>query len=126
MLEINDHPSLNISLCKEGQKGLLKQASEVDRVIKSIVIGDAIKLMRKQNFEMNEFKCWQKILPHVNYLQMNLVIKCKQVFEEMATTQELQSGRISSSSFCKMAKLGIKGMSDRTTLELLFKKIAKM
>lgn len=47
VLEINDHPSLNINLCLEGDKGLIKHPSEVDRLIKTTVIGDAIKLMKK-------------------------------------------------------------------------------
>ena len=47
ILEINDHPSLNILLTKEGPKGLLKEPSEVDRFIKMKVVGDAIRLMKK-------------------------------------------------------------------------------
>lgn len=47
VIEINDHPSLNINLCLEGEKGLIKELSEVDKYIKVKVIGDAIKLMRK-------------------------------------------------------------------------------
>ena len=47
VLEINDHPSLNINLCLEGDKGLIKEPSEVDKYIKVKVIGDAIKLMHK-------------------------------------------------------------------------------
>jgi len=38
---------LNINLCLEGEKGLIKELSEVDKYIKVKVIGDAIKLMRK-------------------------------------------------------------------------------
>ena len=49
VLEINDHPSLNIMLCLEGDKGLIKEPSEVDKFIKCKVIGDAIKLMRKHD-----------------------------------------------------------------------------
>ena len=45
VLEINDHPSLNILMTKEGPTGLIKEPSEVDRYIKVKVVGDAIKLM---------------------------------------------------------------------------------
>lgn len=48
MLEINDHPSFNINLCKEGPNSLLKYPSEVDRFIKTKIVGDGIKLMRKK------------------------------------------------------------------------------
>ena len=51
MLEINDHPSLNIMLCKEGPTSMLKYPSEVDRFIKTRVVSDAIKLMRKKKFK---------------------------------------------------------------------------
>ena len=46
ILEINDHPSLNIMLSKEGPSGP-KEPSEVDRYIKMKVVGDAIQLMDK-------------------------------------------------------------------------------
>ena len=42
VIEVNDHPSLNIQLCKEGATGLLKYPSEVDKYIKVKVVGDAI------------------------------------------------------------------------------------
>jgi hypothetical protein len=47
VLEINESPSLNIELCKEGGvgEGLIKHPSEVDRYIKSLCMGDAYKLM---------------------------------------------------------------------------------
>lgn len=42
ILEINDHPSLNINLEKEGEKGLIKELSEIDKYIKMKVLGEAI------------------------------------------------------------------------------------
>jgi hypothetical protein len=47
VLEVNDHPSLNINLCYEGEDGPVKIPSEIDRHIKVKVIGDAIKFMNK-------------------------------------------------------------------------------
>jgi len=68
VLEINDHPSLNILLTKEGPKGLLKFPSEVDKFIKVKVVGDAIKLMRKSEHkndrsQIEKHGCWHRILP---------------------------------------------------------------
>lgn len=68
MLEINDHPSLNIQLCKEGATGLLKYPSEVDKYIKVKVVGDAINLMSKKKFKSDRsqvasFGCWHRISP---------------------------------------------------------------
>ena len=51
VLEINDHPSLNILMTKEGAKGLEKEPSEVDRYIKVKVVSDALKLMSKKKFK---------------------------------------------------------------------------
>ena len=48
IIEINDHPSLNILQTKEGPDGLIKEPSEVDKYIKVKVVGDAIKLMSKK------------------------------------------------------------------------------
>jgi D-alanine-D-alanine ligase-like ATP-grasp enzyme len=42
IFEINDHPSMNINLEKEGDKGLIKEASEIDKYIKMKVLGEAI------------------------------------------------------------------------------------
>ena len=49
VLEINDSPSLNINLNKEGGKGegLITIPSEVDRYIKTKTVGSAINLMLK-------------------------------------------------------------------------------
>ena len=49
LFEINDHPSLNINIEKEGEKGLIKEPSEIDKFIKMKVLGEAIQLMKKRN-----------------------------------------------------------------------------
>jgi len=71
----------------EGEKGLIKHPSEVDRIIKTTVIGDAIKLMKKYNSgesrkELKNYKCWVKILPLLqnessNEKNWKLVLKAK-------------------------------------------------
>ena len=47
ILEINDSPSLNIFIAKEGQKGLIKEPCEVDRFIKSLILSSTFALMMK-------------------------------------------------------------------------------
>ena len=56
ILEINESPSLNIELCKEGSvgQGLIKHPSEVDRYIKTLCMGDAYKLMLKTTAKNKE------------------------------------------------------------------------
>lgn len=49
LFEINDHPSLNIFVEKEGEKGLLKEPSEIDKFIKVKVLGEAIQFMKKKS-----------------------------------------------------------------------------
>ena len=68
MLEINDHPSLNILLTKEGPNNLIKLPSEVDKFIKMKVVGDAINLMCKRKYKNDRSQietsgCWRRISP---------------------------------------------------------------
>ena len=58
LLEINDHPSLNINHEMEGPKGLIKTPSAVDRFVKTTILGDAIKLVFKKN-RPDDFGCWR-------------------------------------------------------------------
>jgi hypothetical protein len=51
IFEINDHPSLNINLEKEGDKGLIKELSEIDKLIKMKVLGEAILLMKSKKID---------------------------------------------------------------------------
>jgi hypothetical protein len=99
VLEINDHPSLNIMLSLEGEKGLIKEPSEVDRYIKVTVIGDAIKLMRKRPDA--DYKCWHKILPDSSVAEIDCFLKAKTVYESLVTKLHLP---MSLSAFSKLAK----------------------
>lgn len=48
LLEINDHPSLNIYLEKDYMGGGMGKAlSSIDLYVKKMVVGDAIKLIKK-------------------------------------------------------------------------------
>lgn len=66
VLEINETPSFNINLCKEGPKGLLKEPSEIDRHIKTMVLGDAISYMRKSS----RLGCYTQICPAYEELSL--------------------------------------------------------
>jgi hypothetical protein len=88
VLEVNDSPSLNINLCLEGDKGLIKHASEVDRVIKTTVVGDAIELMRNYR-EGLLYKCWQR-LPVIE--DCSVVMQAKAVFEKLIGKSSKQTG----------------------------------
>mmetsp|Transcript_12514 Transcript_12514/g.16012 ORF Transcript_12514/g.16012 Transcript_12514/m.16012 type:complete len:388 (+) Transcript_12514:337-1500(+) len=88
VLEINDHPSLNILLCKEGPTSLLKFPSEVDKFIKTKVVGDAIKLMRKKKFrqdrtQLPEHGCWRRILPSGEEEDYQTFAKAKYLYERL-------------------------------------------
>jgi hypothetical protein len=49
-------------LTKEGAKGLIKEPSEVDKFIKTTVVGDAIKLMKRfkgeSRAEVDRYRSW--------------------------------------------------------------------
>ena len=68
VIEVNNHPSMNIYLCKEGPKGLIKETSEIDQFIKMKVAGDAIKLMKNKKkakrHEIEKYRSYSRILPH--------------------------------------------------------------
>ena len=70
LFEINDHPSLNINIEKEGPKGLIKEVSEIDKYIKTKILGEAISLMKKKSIvrsEVETFKGYIRILPNPEF-----------------------------------------------------------
>ena len=94
ILEVNDSPSMNINICKEGEKGegLLKEMSEVDKHIKSRILYQTFNLMLKHGFSKNKstrnklrseidvFDCWHKI-EISDYMETNLdVLYAAQIF----------------------------------------------
>jgi hypothetical protein len=67
IFEINDHPSLNINLEKEGEKGLIKELSEIDKYIKMKIVGEAMKFMKRPNIDrtnVDSYKGYHRILPN--------------------------------------------------------------
>ncbi|CDW88877.1 zinc finger lsd1 subclass family protein [Stylonychia lemnae] len=67
LLEINDHPSLNIFLEKDYMGGGMgKSLSTVDLYVKKTIVGDTIKLTKKSDEALNEttqFRSLNRILP---------------------------------------------------------------
>jgi hypothetical protein len=107
VLEINDHPSLNINLCLEGEKGLIKELSEVDKYIKVKVIGDAIKLMRKfpsgeARADVKAYRCYHRLMPDPLVYDIDSFIRAKAVYEALAGKLHLP---MTLSTFTKLAKV---------------------
>ena len=74
LFEINDHTSLNINLEKEGDKGLIKEISEIDKYLKTKILGEAICLMKKRTLnrsEIDKYKGWIRLLPDPTYDEYN-------------------------------------------------------
>lgn len=65
VLEINDHPSLNIVMCKVpmGCRHLDCPVSNVDLVVKKEVIGDLYQIMRNNNQVEDRFMSYSRIFP---------------------------------------------------------------
>jgi hypothetical protein len=68
VLEVNDHPSMNINLEFKGEDGTtVKIPSEIDKHIKVKVIGDAIKFMHKfkkgNRHKVEQYRTFHSILP---------------------------------------------------------------
>jgi hypothetical protein len=87
VIEINDHPSLNINLCKEGAKGLEKTASGVDKYIKMKVVGDCIKFMNKHKKnarpDVDSYRSLQRILPCEEMDDFSIFSEVKTVFDKL-------------------------------------------
>jgi tubulin polyglutamylase TTLL11 len=88
LFEINDHPSLNINLEKEGEKGLIKEPSEIDKFIKVKVLGDAIKFMKSKKgccrSETESYKGFIRILPDPEYSSYDAFYQAKEIFDKLS------------------------------------------
>ncbi|CDW75061.1 tubulin-tyrosine ligase family protein [Stylonychia lemnae] len=125
LFEINDHPSLNIFIEKEGEKGLIKEPSEIDKYIKMKILGEAIQLMKKKNLnrsEIERYKGWIKLLPSNEFEGYDSFYKAKLIYDKLVAKK---GGSMSSSKFSKLAKF--KGMVNpnmtQTNYEILYKKV---
>jgi hypothetical protein len=54
LFEINDHPSMNINLEKDVQKGIIKEVSEIDKHNKTKVLVEDKSLMTYRQFSQTE------------------------------------------------------------------------
>lgn len=108
LLEINENPSMNIEMCKEGTSQahpcLLKSPSEVDKHIKVKCLGDALNLMlstrcaksresstQKRN-ATNKFGCWQRLEVDKFKSQDNSINLASQLFMKLQGTHGLKTG----------------------------------
>jgi hypothetical protein len=84
IFEINDHPSLNINLEYEGEKGLIKEPSEIDKFIKMKVMGEAIKFMKKKGIDrmsVERFKGYHRLLPNDGFAEYDTFLKAKLIYD---------------------------------------------
>jgi hypothetical protein len=87
VIEVNDHPSLNIFLSYQDEDGPVKLPSEVDRFIKTKIIGDSIKLMKKYKKNVRhgikKYRCWHALLPCEEAEYFDSYIRLKQLFDRL-------------------------------------------
>jgi tubulin polyglutamylase TTLL11 len=63
LMEINANPSMNMFLERQNEKGEYEKIlSELDKYLKTLVIDDAIKIIRS-NKPLDDLGCYEKILP---------------------------------------------------------------
>eukprot|EP00347_Sterkiella_histriomuscorum_P019520 403341319 len=125
LFEINDHPSLNIFIEKEGKTGLIKEPSEIDKYIKMRVLGQAIQFMKKKNIQrdtVDSFKGWHRLLPSNEFEGYDAFYKAKIIYDKLVAQK---GGSLSSSKFAKLCKYP--GMSNdnlkQPNYEIIFKRI---
>ena len=125
LFEINDHPSLNINLEKEGQKGLIKEVSEIDKYIKTKILGEAIGLMKKKSIkrsEIEQYKGYIRILPDEGYDLYNAFSQLKGIYNKLQGTSK---AKLSMNKFANLSK--VPGMTGeklmKASYEIMFKRI---
>jgi len=117
VLEINDSPSMNMNLNKEGGKGegLITHKSEVDKYIKTRVLSQAFKLMLKNSkldskdkryqkrSEIEEHDCWVKLEMAEFREKYNTYMFAAQIFDKACGVSGGQM-ELSCSKFSKLSK----------------------
>jgi len=107
LLEVNNHPSMNIYLEKEhmgGNEGRI--VSLIDHYVKKRILGDTILLVKKKKEkikQIDEFRSLSKIFPtddsESNFVVQNLK-RLRDLFYKIAPIKN--KAAITSSNFCKI------------------------
>ena len=103
VLEVNDSPSLNINFNKEGGKGegLITLPSEVDKHIKTLIVGEALKMMLKhkksERYSLENYKCWLRL--QTQEFSLSHFLKGAKLFQSLGHCEH-----ITCSKFSKLGK----------------------
>jgi len=100
------NPSLNINLEKEGDKGLIKELSEIDKYIKMKILGEAIQLMKKGTLNRattDSYKGYSRILPNEELDGgFDCFYNAKKIYDKLVGKR---GATMTSSKFTKLAKI---------------------
>jgi hypothetical protein len=95
LLEINDHPSLNIFLEKDYMGGGMgKTLSKIDVYVKKTIIGDSIRLAKKKSSVLSDierFRSLEKIYPNTEDPSRNVndtLQTLRRVFYDLASLKQ--------------------------------------
>ena len=106
----------------------MKFPSEVDRFIKTTVVGDAIKLMRKKKFKLDRSQllqhgCWKRILPQEHEEEdYQTFAKAKYLYEKLLNRKGVRNMTLT--CFGKLCKIkSLKARVTRVQLDLLYKRV---
>ena len=97
LLEINDHPSLNIFLEKDYMGGGCgKSLSQVDLYVKKTIVGDALKLIRKSEDKitaLNKFRSLTRVFPSESESNqvMETLNKIRSVYYDIAAVKQKEN-----------------------------------
>ena len=106
---------------------MIKLPSEVDKYIKTTVVGDAINLMRKKKFkadrgQVDKFGCWKRILPTGDDEDYITFTKAKYLFDKLMNKKGAQNMTLV--CFGKIAKIScLKNRITRVQIDLLYKRV---
>ena len=115
-------------MTKEGATGLLKFPSEVDKFIKTKVVGDAIKLMCKKKYkndrsQIESHGCWHRISPSGDEEDYQTFSKAKFLYEKLLNKKYTP---MTLTAFSKLSKISVlKQRVTRVSLDLMYKRITQ-
>lgn len=106
---------------------MIKEVSEIDKFIKTKILGEAISLMKKKSLlrdDVESYKGWIRILPDSQYDEYDAFCKAKRIFNKL---QGIKSSTISLNKFANLSKY--EGMTNeklmKANYEIIYKRITQ-
>lgn len=104
LMEINANPSFNMYLERENEKGEFERTlSELDKYLKTLVINDALKIVRSKK-PVDDLGCYEQILPSPDeeFQRYYVWDKARSIFDRLAGVKK--ADYLTASQFQKLGR----------------------